>query len=63
MASGSMICAFVGKGRADRLRSYAGQVDLGMAELLRRLLDHGLRPSVLNEMAPNLSGQIKVVKG
>lgn len=41
------------------LRRVAVAADVPMVEIMRRALDYTLRPAVLNEMFPLLSGQIR----
>lgn len=45
-----------GNERLEALREAAERAGLPMSELLRRLLDHGLRPPVLNDLVPRMSG-------
>lgn len=44
----------------ESLRLVAGQVQLPMAEVLRRFLDHCLQGQVLNMVFPAMSGSVAI---
>ncbi len=46
--------------QADALKSVTRQTNLGLAEFVRRCLDHCLQERVLNQLVPALSGQLQL---
>lgn len=46
--------------QAEGLRSLAHQTELSSSELLRRMVDYCLKGNVLNELVPQLSGNISL---
>lgn len=48
----------IGPERHEALRHVAAQAGVSMAELLRRIIDHGLRTDLLNETFPHFSGRL-----
>ena len=53
----------LGEERHELLKQLATQTQVSMAELLRRILDHGLTPANLNQEFPNYSGRLGSVGG
>lgn len=50
---------YVHERHMEDFRSLSAQTGEPMAEIMRRLWDYGLRPHVLNEIIPCMSGQLE----
>lgn len=44
----------------EHLSNISTQTEIKISELMRRILDYGLKQQVLNEIIPSMSGQIKI---
>jgi hypothetical protein len=58
MSTKHRFCIFLEHRQADSIAAVADQAGMTQAELLRRIIDHGLQEQVLNALVPPMSGQM-----
>lgn len=54
------MCLVLRKDQVSTLRSIQEQAQIPVSEFVRRVFDHCLRPEIVNELLPTISGSVVI---